>query len=225
MRVLENRTYMELRHLVHDLKSPLTSIQALVGVVKLSCQGDEDKTRQNYLDKIEDSIDQMSQMISEILHEERRTVVTTQEVLDGVMAQISVTEYAEWVVAENRAPEVEVEVNRIRFFRVLINLIENAAYAIDRADGRIEMIAEQDPDHQSVRFIVRDNGRGISRDLMNEIWKSGVSGHNSNGLGLSFVKQVVTQTGGTVELESEEHKGTVVTITLPVCEGDNDGAV
>lgn len=225
MRVLENRTYMELRHLVHDLKSPLTGIQALVGVVKLSCQGDEDKTRQNYLDKIEDSIDQMSQMISEILHEERRTVVTTQEVLDGVMAQISVTEYAERVVAENRAPEAEVEVNRIRFFRVLINLIENAAYAIDRADGRIEMIAEQDPDHQSVRFIVRDNGRGISRDLMNEIWKSGVSGHNSNGLGLSFVKQVVTQTGGTVELESEEHKGTVVTITLPVCEGDNDGAV
>ena len=36
MRILENRTYMELRHLVHDLKSPLTSMQALVGVVKLS---------------------------------------------------------------------------------------------------------------------------------------------------------------------------------------------
>ncbi len=31
MRILENRTYMELRHLVHDLKSPLTSMQALVG--------------------------------------------------------------------------------------------------------------------------------------------------------------------------------------------------
>ena len=222
MRILENRTYMELRHLVHDLKSPLTSMQALVGVMKLSCEGERDAAKLEYLDKIEGSIEQMSRMISEILHEERRSVITTQEVMSGVMAQISATEYAEQVVGDNKAPEARVEVNRIRFLRVLINLIENAAYAIDREDGRIEVTAETSGDGSQVCFIVRDNGYGISQELMGEIWKSGVSGHNSNGLGLSFVEQVVTQSGGDVKLESVEHEGTVVTITLPAYEGDED---
>lgn len=78
MRILENRTYMELRHLVHDLKSPLTSMQALVGVVKLSAGRRGDQTEGEYLERIETMIDRMSSMISEILHEEQRSVVTTQ---------------------------------------------------------------------------------------------------------------------------------------------------
>lgn len=76
MRILENRTYMELRHLVHDLKSPLTSMQALVGVVKLSAGRRGDQTEGEYLERIETMIDRMSSMISEILHEEQRSVVT-----------------------------------------------------------------------------------------------------------------------------------------------------
>ena len=85
MRILENRTYMELRHLVHDLKSPLTSMQALVGVVKLSAGRRGDQTEGEYLERIETMIDRMSSMISEILHEEQRSVVTTQELLDAVV--------------------------------------------------------------------------------------------------------------------------------------------
>ena len=74
---------MELRHLVHDLKSPLTSMQALVGVVKLSAGRRGDQTEGEYLERIETMIDRMSSMISEILHEEQRSVVTTQELLDA----------------------------------------------------------------------------------------------------------------------------------------------
>lgn len=222
MRILENRTYMELRHLVHDLKSPLTSMQALVGVVKLSCEGEKDETKLKYLDKIESSIERMSRMISEILHEERRTVATTQEIIDGVMAQISDSEYAEQVVTDNKAPNAQIEVNRIRFLRVLINLIENAAYAIDRENGRIEVIAVENKEESKVQFIIRDNGHGISKELMEKIWEKGISGHNSNGLGLNFVKQVVAQSDGEVELESVEHEGTVATVTLPMYDEERD---
>lgn len=47
---------MELRHLVHDLKSPLTSMQALVGVVKLSAGRRGDQTEGEYLERIETMI-------------------------------------------------------------------------------------------------------------------------------------------------------------------------
>ena len=207
MRILENRTYMELRHLVHDLKSPLTSMQALVGVVKLSAGRRGDQTEGEYLERIETMIDRMSSMISEILHEEQRSVVTTQELLDAVMAQISSAEYADLVHTENRAPEAKIRINKIRFSRVLINLVENAAYAVRRPDGKIWIRVEE-------------NGTGIPRELLGEIWEKGFSIRSSSGLGLNFVQQVVEQCGGSVELESVEREGTVVTVSLPPCEED-----
>ena len=129
MRILENRTYMELRHLVHDLKSPLTSMQALVGggqTVRRQERGPDGRGVSG-ADRDYDRPDE--QHDSEILHEEQRSVVTTQELLDAVMAQISSAEYADLVHTENRAPEAKIRINKIRFSRVLINLVENAAYA------------------------------------------------------------------------------------------------
>ena len=219
MRILENRTYMELRHLVHDLKSPLTSMQALVGVVKLSAGRRGDQTEGEYLERIETMIDRMSSMISEILHEEQRSVVTTQELLDAVMAQISSAEYADLVHTENRAPEAKIRINKIRFSRVLINLVENAAYAVRRPDGKI-WIRVEETEGAEIRFQVEDNGTGIPRELLGEIWEKGFSIRSSSGLGLNFVQQVVEQCGGSVELESVEREGTVVTVSLPPCEED-----
>ena len=54
-----------------------------MGVVKLSAGRRGDQTEGEYLERIETMIDRMSSMISEILHEEQRSVVTTQELLDA----------------------------------------------------------------------------------------------------------------------------------------------
>ena len=126
MRTLENRTYMELNHLVHDLKSPLTSMQTLVGLVKMSCEGEEHGQNVHYLELIEGGIERMSSMISEILYEDRMTETTTGKILKGVLAQASATAYAELIQVNNRVPDACVAVNRIRFTRALINLLENS---------------------------------------------------------------------------------------------------
>ncbi len=105
-------------------------------------------------------IDRMSSMISEILHEEQRSVVTTQELLDAVMAQISSAEYADLVHTENRAPEAKIRINKIRFSRVLINLVENAAYAVRRPDGKIWIRVEETEGQRSA-FRWRTTGQGF----------------------------------------------------------------
>lgn len=216
MRILENRTYMELRHLVHDLNSPLTSMQALVGVVKMSCEMKGSTIEAEHLGKIEDSIERMSSMISEILHEGTRTVVTIQELLSGLLAQISAAEYVDLIQVDNRAPQVKIEVNKIRFSRMLVNLIENAAYAVERPGGRIqvEVCPVEGEEGPCVQFAVRDNGQGIPEDWLEEVWTEGFSSHGSHGLGLKFVRQVVTQCGGSVRLESRENEGTTAVIVL-----------
>ena len=76
-------------------------------------------------------------MISEILYEERQSVVTTQEFLSSVMAQISAMDYVDQVRTENTVPDWSIQVNKIRFARVLVNVIENAAHAISRPGGMI----------------------------------------------------------------------------------------
>ena len=129
IQIMENRTYMELRHLIHDLKSPLTSIQTCVGIVRLLCNEHDDSRELKHLDSIEASIDRMSGMISEILSEKKLTVTTTREIMQGLMAQISASDYVDIVSFENDIPDETVAVNTIRFQRALVNLVENSYYA------------------------------------------------------------------------------------------------
>lgn len=224
IRVMENRTYMELNHLVHDLKSPLTSMQALVGVVKLSCECQQRSRDVDYLEKIEENIERMSSMISEILYEDRLTTVTTRQIVTGLLSHISAAEYAEMVQVDNQVPEMWVEVNTIRFSRALVNLIENSFYAVDREQGKIWLrITRCDrEDGPGVSFEVRDNGVGINREHLDRVWIKGFSTRGSHGLGLSFVEKVVTQSGGTITIDSVRDQGTQVRISLPAAEASED---
>ena len=217
MRVLENRTYMELNHLVHDLKSPLTSIQALVGVVKLSCDSRGDSREVKYLEKIEANVERMSGMISEILYENQLRVVTTQHIVTGILSHTSAMEYAEMVRVTNDAPLAQIEVNVIRFSRAIVNLIENSFYAVNRKTGQIALrvFREEGGTHPMVCFQVKDNGVGIDREQLSMIWQKGYSTRSSSGLGLSFVEMVVQQSGGEVSVESTPGQGTAITIHLP----------
>ncbi len=216
---LERRTLMEMRNLVHDLKSPLTAANALISVVRLSLPGES--RDQEYLSQAESSLLHMSAMISEILYEDHKSPVTTEHIAGVLLAQLSVEDNVVKLRLDNRAPGVRVEVNEIRFVRALANLVENAKNALRGDDGHItlaisQIVARGEGDGQPrVRFEVRDNGLGIDRRMMNRIWDTGYSGTASSGLGLSFVQQVVRQNNGQIGIESQEGVGTTVRITLP----------
>ena len=102
MKALEARNYIELKHLVHDLKTPLTSMQALVSVIRLM---EKDSKIQEYLLRIEASIDNLSEMISEILYEEKKNIITTEELFNYILSQISHLSFAHNVDYRNDAKE------------------------------------------------------------------------------------------------------------------------
>jgi signal transduction histidine kinase len=218
LQAMEERTQQELRHLVHDLKTPLTSAQALVSVVKLSCP--QNNRELEYLTRVENSMDHMSSMISEVLYENRRSIVTTEHITRALLAQISNAEYAVLVHTCNSVPEIKVEVNEIRFLRALINLIENSYYALepDRKGDICVLVTLDAESPNDVCFQVKDNGKGIPEEILNSIWEDGFSTRNSHGLGLSFVRQVVEQNHGTIEMTSEVGKGSIATIRIPESE-------
>ncbi|MCD8329789.1 MAG: HAMP domain-containing histidine kinase [Lachnospiraceae bacterium] len=214
----ENRTYQEMQHLVHDLKSPLTSIQNLVGIMEIQCaEGSDCKKEGEYLATIEKLVDNMSRTISEILYEQSVNLLPVSSVLRTIQSQVSITPYAGLLLVRDEAPEAKVQVNRIRFARAVINLLDNAYASLPdgTADLQLHVYRTRKEEVDLVAFSVRDNGCGIPSEALDEIWERGYSGRGSSGLGLPYVKQVVEASDGEIHVTSQVGKGTVFTILLP----------
>ena len=215
---MKNRTYQEMKYLVHDLKSPLTSTQTLVGILKMQCEADGRSRELEYLSRIENQMDRMSGMISEILYENKCSPSDTKRLLDMALAQISVEDYAGSVHIDNEVPELKVSVNSILFARVLVNLIHNAAQAAE--PGRaleiwLRVRARLVEEVPFITFSVSDNGCGMTEQQQAAMWEQGVSGRGSSGMGLAFVKQTVEAMDGSVVSESRPGRGTRFIIFLP----------
>jgi signal transduction histidine kinase len=117
-----------------------------------------------------------------------------------------------------RGPSVHVHGGPVKLSQVLLNLIVNAAQAMDDGarGGRIELGWEAEND-ESVRVWVTDNGRGIPLELQQRVFEPlfttkpvGVG----TGLGLSICRELVTKLGGSLSLSSEVGKGTTVEFRL-----------
>ena len=155
--------------------------------------------------------------MSEILNENHFSLLQTREIVAPVLAQISISEYAHLVQINNEIPEQLLYVNKMRMVRALVNLLENSFYAVDPAKGEILLsIGYQSIDEQQlVRIAISDNGKGMTPSEILAAWDSGYSTRGSHGLGLSFVKKVLDNAGGTVSIESPANRGTTVTLILP----------
>lgn len=211
IKAVEARSSQEIHNLVHDLKSPLTSIQALVSVSELIAQNEEVRA---YLSKIDGSVDALNRMISEILYEDQKNRITTEELMGYVFSQINRVEETYALDCLNRVPVQQVLVNKIRMSRALVNAIENAAWAVSDEGGSIGIAIEKEDD-SFLCIRITDNGAGIPEPDLQRIWENGFSTKNSTGMGMGFIRTVVEKHGGHIALESIVGTGTVLSIYLP----------
>jgi two-component system, NtrC family, sensor kinase len=111
-----------------------------------------------------------------------------------------------------------VKGNYANLGQVLINIIRNALQALPEGNGRISLTTRYRVSADAVVIVCRDTGRGIPAASMKDIFKpfftTKVVGRGT-GLGLYISHEIVRRHGGQVHVESEEGKGTVVTVELP----------
>ena len=79
--------------------------------------------------------DRMGQMVSEILYEDRMSLVPTERLLRLTLSCMASNPLVSRISVHNECPEVRVYVNSIRMARALVNLLENACKAIDPENG------------------------------------------------------------------------------------------
>lgn len=107
--------------------------------------------------------------------------------------------------------------------KILFNILDNAfRYAAD--SGRIELYVNEmpaeEPSKGYYRFLIKDYGKGIHKELLENIFKpfyctiNNKSRSDSSGLGLAITKALVDKLGGNISIESEPNYGTIVTVDL-----------
>lgn len=210
MEAVKSRSLREIKNLVHDLKTPLVTIQGLSGVINLTV---EDEKIREYTDRICNSAEKMSLMISEILYDHAMREISIEELFHFVGAQLSPEELGSKVQFD-LSNQIKILGNKIRLSRALVNLIDNAVKAIHSETGMVRVNVWKE---NGLIFInVQDNGVGIAKDALDDIWNLGYSTKvGSTGLGLNFVRRVIEEHNGQVTIESEEGVGTEAQIILP----------
>lgn len=114
-------------------------------------------------------------------------------------------------------PLPAVRIAPTSLFRVLMNVVVNAAQALDRRGergGRIEVDARIE--RRSVVITVRDDGPGMSPEVLAKATKEFFSTRSEGtGLGLSQCRRIIEGAGGQLQIDSAEGEGTIVRLTLP----------
>lgn len=216
MEAIKSRYFREIKHLVHDLKTPLVTIQGLSDVIGMQSN---DKSISEYTDKISTSVEKMSEMISEILYDNKIREVEISELFDFIKSQLLLTNI-EYKVKFDYLPDLKIYANKVRLSRAIINLIENGLKATNFSTG--EILVKVAKENEKILILVKDNGIGIPEDKINQIWEAGFTTSLDNtGLGLNFVKQVIDMHCGQIIIESEAGCGTEARIYLPEVR-DND---
>ncbi|MCA0985295.1 HAMP domain-containing histidine kinase [Halobacillus yeomjeoni] len=209
--MVESRSGREALHLVHDLKTPLSLMEGLNSLIQMKTQ---DKDILQYTEKISSSIQSTSDMVSEILYHEKKNWCTLKTFIEYVRANKlsdSETIYEFDLKADDR---IEININKIRMTRALVNLIDNASDAVEgKTNAKVTICTKLD--HDGVLIGVKDNGHGISEENIEKIWNAGYSTKSHPGVGLTFVKNVVKEHDAQLSIDSEPEKGTTFWIHLP----------
>jgi CheY-like chemotaxis protein/anti-sigma regulatory factor (Ser/Thr protein kinase) len=113
-------------------------------------------------------------------------------------------------------PSLPVRVNGdpARLRQVLCNLLGNAVRYTHRGDVQVHVLADSTP--HTVRIEVRDTGVGMSREKLAGLLERTSNAKDSRGFGLVIARQLVERMGGSIGVQSEEHRGSLFWITLPL---------
>ena len=224
-----------LSNMSHDIRTPMN---AIIGFTTLAVSNIDDKKRvRDYLGKILSSSNHLLSLINDILDMSRiesgkihleETEVSLSDVLHDLKTIISGQIHAKQLELYMDAMDVtneDVYCDKTRLNQILLNLLSNAV-KFTPAGGTVSVRIRQCPGTQKgsglYEIRVKDNGIGMSQEFVKKIFSpferertSTVSRTQGTGLGMAITKNIVNMMGGTIEVHTEQGKGTEFIVRLP----------
>lgn len=214
------------KQVAHDIRSPISVLNLILRSLTAS---DENKAQINTaLKRINDIANNLlvpqDKKIEKIENQNQILVMPNQKVF------ILIKPVIRSIVAEKK---IEFQNKNIEFLfkddedfdaytsltteilsRVLSNALNNSVDAIDNV-GKITISIRGYSKYNYI--VIIDNGKGIPKDILPKIGTSGITygKQNGNGIGLHFIKSSIEEIGGSVDIQSRENFGTMLTLKIP----------
>ena len=225
-----------LNNMSHDIRTPMN---AIIGFTALATTHmDNREIVEDYLKKIMTSSNHLLSLINDVLDMSRiesgKVKIDEKECsLPDIMHDLKTIVQAdihskqlEFFIDTLDVVDEEIVCDKLRLNQVLLNVLSNAM-KFTKPGGMVSVRVAQKPHETPGRanyeFRVRDTGIGMSKEFQKHIFEpferertSTVSGIQGTGLGMAITKNIVDMMNGTIEVESEEGKGTEFIITLPL---------
>lgn len=205
----------------HDLRSPLSSIQGLINIAKLSQDPNEIR---HILSMIEDRVLSQEHFIKEIIDysrnsrtETRRESINLYGLVDEIVNSLRFSLNADRIEFRMAiAHDTILLSDRIRITVILSNLIGNAIKYHDLTKKHPFIEIGYRPG-ESILYII-DNGSGIDtphQDKIFNMFYRASEASKGSGLGLFITKETITRLGGTISVKSNPGEGSTFEIYLP----------
>ena len=223
-----------LQNMSHDIRTPMN---AVVGFTNLAIQAGDDREKvKDYLSKIQISSDHLLGIVNEVLEISRiesgqtkldETVCSIADIVNEtsvIIGDQTLEKNQKFTTDISQIQNLYVYCDKLRIKEILVNLLGNSVKYTQNG-GQISLRILQLPSEKNgygnYEIHVKDNGCGMSRDFLKKIFlpferqaTSTVSGVQGTGLGMTIIKGFVDLMGGTIQIQSEENKGTEVIVKL-----------
>lgn len=211
------------RQVAHEIKNPLTPMRLKIQMLQRSramgldsCEEQLDSTLEVLLEQI-DILTRIASEFSDLARLPEGSMVRIE--LSGLLEN-TVSLYASDDMVSVRFVDqcagkmVYVNVDYASMTRVVVNLLQNAMQAID--GGGIILVSLDAVDRWAI-VEVRDNGRGISADVVDRMFEPNFTTKSSgSGLGLAICRQIIENFGGSITGVNGDCAGAVFTVRLPL---------
>jgi len=210
-------------NLAHDLGTPLHSI---AGLAKLLLE------REGWPPDVSHKLQlivQQTQRLDNVIQNVRRATRMPEPHFEMLTIQNILNETLPLVepVMQKTAVSINVDIDpaiphlyldRYRIQTALFNIIQNSLEAMPTG-GKITVTARAMPAERMAAITVSDTGQGMTQEMLDKACEPFYSSHKDEGmrgLGLAIVRDIVKTHGGRMEIQSTPHRGTSVTLFLPV---------
>ncbi len=206
--------------MAHEIGTPMNVI---LGRAEYLLQRTADEGMKKGLATIITQIERITKVMNQLLVFARRKPPDRQVVDLGEIVEDSLEMFQERMTHNRITVEKAIEANlpsihadRDQLVQVLINLVTNSLHAMPEG-GRLRLSLDRENSH--VRLGVSDTGHGIPEEMRSKIFEPFFTTKDfgkGTGLGLTVVKGIVEEHGGTITAESVVDQGTTFWIRLPL---------
>lgn len=221
----------------HDIRTPMNAIVGFSGLLEKSIH--DEKKSLDYIKKIRVSSDILLTIINQVLEmariESGKITLNPESVNIREMVEAMNTVFESSLTKKSLEYQCSLNVvhdqilcDKTKMEEIILNVVSNSIKYTNphgKITVSIDELDSEDEKNANYKVVVEDNGIGMSQDYLPHIFEEFSREYTSTetrvagtGLGLPIVKSLVDRMGGTIEVESEEGKGTrfIMKFSFPV---------